>query len=276
MKTRHQNQRRQREEYLTLGPYQVRVVYKNNRHLYLRWNQDRSHLVLTCPWHTTGQQIRQVIEKSEPWIQAQLQKPAPQLRQQVPSKPSYQPGDYAVVWGRKVPVMAGPLGSNKNSTETRNSKPTRGKAQIQWNQDKTALYLPTSTQLHTAADKEKRAELWYRFYGREVLTALEQLRPTVEHLYGTWFTKVTIRWNKTRWGSCNSRLRTLNLNAALGMYPPPALRYVLLHEATHLFHPNHSPAFWAMLAEKEPHHAALRATLERPPGCEAKQVYNQS
>ncbi len=63
--------------------------------------------------------------------------------------------------------------------------------------------------------------------------------------------KVSIRSQKSRWGSCSSR-GTLSFNWRLVMVPPEILDYVILHELVHLEEPNHSPRFWQKLAASDP------------------------
>jgi hypothetical protein len=76
---------------------------------------------------------------------------------------------------------------------------------------------------------------------------------------------VTIRWQKTRWGSCSRRAGTakptLSLNAGLLFLPPHLVRYVILHELCHTTRMDHSPAFWKRLERIEPAAGSLRSEL---------------
>ncbi|MCB1623826.1 MAG: M48 family metallopeptidase [Pseudomonadales bacterium] len=54
---------------------------------------------------------------------------------------------------------------------------------------------------------------------------------------------LSVRQQRTRWGSCSSR-GAINLNASLVFQRPEVVRYLMIHELTHVEHLNHSPRFW--------------------------------
>ena len=57
------------------------------------------------------------------------------------------------------------------------------------------------------------------------------------------YNRVSIRKQKTRWGSCSTK-NNINLNANLLHLPPELIDYVLLHELVHTRVKNHSKDFW--------------------------------
>ena len=64
--------------------------------------------------------------------------------------------------------------------------------------------------------------------------------------HGFHYNKVTIRNQKTRWGSCSSK-NNINLNMKLVRLPDEMIDYVLLHELVHTRIKNHTQAFWTEL-----------------------------
>jgi predicted metal-dependent hydrolase len=75
---------------------------------------------------------------------------------------------------------------------------------------------------------------------------------------------VSIRDQKTRWGSC-SRRATLNFNFRLYYLAPKVRDYVVVHELCHLKEFNHSERFWQLVAQTIPDYKKLRRELKNGP-----------
>ena len=63
-------------------------------------------------------------------------------------------------------------------------------------------------------------------------------------LLGESFGRVTVRCQRTRWGSCSTK-RNLNFNCLLMLAPPEVLDAVVIHEVCHLREMNHSAVFYS-------------------------------
>ncbi len=97
-------------------------------------------------------------------------------------------------------------------------------------------------------DPRPALERWYRRAARaEVTPRLD----TATGRLGREWTRLTIRDQKTRWGSCTSK-GAMSFNWRLLLAPEAVLDYVVWHEACHLVLLDHSPRFWALVAEHCP------------------------
>ena len=89
--------------------------------------------------------------------------------------------------------------------------------------------------------KEKILKEFYRKKAKEIFP---KLLSSWEKLTNQKVQKLTIRDSKTRWGSCNTKKAYINLSLHLVKKPLDAIEYVILHELSHLTHPNHSKEFY--------------------------------
>ena len=95
-------------------------------------------------------------------------------------------------------------------------------------------------------------------------TASLEIPPRVEALakrLGITYGRITLRWQKTRWGSCSGK-GNLNFNCLLALVPPEVRDYVILHELCHRKELNHSPAFWALVEKAMPDYRQCRHWLK--------------
>jgi len=78
--------------------------------------------------------------------------------------------------------------------------------------------------------------------------------------FGFSYRALSIRRQRTRWGSCSVR-GTISLNCCILFQPPEVLRYLLIHELAHTRHMNHSRAYWACVARCCPEYRQLDRQL---------------
>ena len=81
-------------------------------------------------------------------------------------------------------------------------------------------------------------------------------------LDGLAVSRVVIRDQRTRWGSC-AHGGAISLNWRLVQMPDAVRDYVLWHELMHIRVPSHSRKFWAQVMRVCPAHAQARAWLRR-------------
>ncbi len=81
-------------------------------------------------------------------------------------------------------------------------------------------------------------------------------------LVGVGAERVTVRSQRTKWGSCSSR-GGLNFNCLLLLAPEEVLDYVVVHELCHRLEMNHSPRFWEEVRRVLPDYERARRWLRK-------------
>ncbi|MDY4839981.1 MAG: SprT family zinc-dependent metalloprotease [Lachnospiraceae bacterium] len=84
-------------------------------------------------------------------------------------------------------------------------------------------------------------------------------------IVGVNYTRITIRNQKTRWGSCSSK-GGLNFNCLLMLTPPEVIDYVVVHELCHRKEMNHSKAFWDEVEKVLPDYKSAKRWLKENGG----------
>lgn len=95
-----------------------------------------------------------------------------------------------------------------------------------------------------------------------------ELRNAVPELLYPWMQRLNIeqvswslRYMRTRWGTCNPRRKKITLSLTLGQFGRECLEYVLVHELVHLRIHNHGPEFKAEMDRHIPNWRAIQRTL---------------
>lgn len=97
-------------------------------------------------------------------------------------------------------------------------------------------------------------------YRAQAKTYLPQRVAHYAALMGVTPTGVKVTSARKRHGSCSGR-NSLCFSWRLMRYPQAAIDYVVVHELAHIVHKNHSPAFYALIAQYMPDWKARRALL---------------
>lgn len=107
----------------------------------------------------------------------------------------------------------------------------------------------------------KRLEILEKRYKNKARNQFETRVAYYHPMTGGNYTSITVRDQKSRWGSCSSR-GTLSFNYRLIFAPAGVLDYVVVHELCHLTHMNHSKDFWNLVASVMPEYKLHRNWLK--------------
>lgn len=93
---------------------------------------------------------------------------------------------------------------------------------------------------------------------KDIPERVRRFAPQIGVSYG----RITIRNQKTRWGSCSSK-GNLNFNCLLMLAPPEVRDYVVVHELCHRLEMNHSARFWAEVRRVLPEYELRKTWLKQ-------------
>ena len=126
--------------------------------------------------------------------------------------------------------------------------------------------------LASLAERQKVLEKIQPFTEEEIKALIEKARviipERVQHYapkIGVSVGRITIRCQKTRWGSCSSK-GNLNFNCLLMLFPMEVIDSVVVHELCHRKHMNHSAAFYAEVERVFPDYRRCQKWLKENGG----------
>jgi predicted metal-dependent hydrolase len=108
-------------------------------------------------------------------------------------------------------------------------------------------------------DLKKLYEIWLKNFAKRYLP---ERAYQLAGKYGFIINKVSVRNQKTRWGSCSAR-GNLSFNYNLVQYRKEIIDYVIVHELCHRKEMNHSKKFWLLVEKLCPDYKLLRKELKK-------------
>lgn len=214
-------------------PYQIIVSRRARR---LRVTVTPTGVTVTLPEGVRLAEAEQMLQQHSEWVLKQLDHPA-MIRQRATTLPK----DVLLLRGevKKVEILA--------------QKGRQGRMQVVEADDRLLLRVPEGR----AQEGRALALPWLRALARAEIEKTARQRAAQMKVN---YRSITIRDQKTRWGSCSNR-GTLSFNWRLIMAPPQVLDYVVVHELAHLQQPDHSKDFWRLVEHYFPEYKKARAWL---------------
>ena len=116
------------------------------------------------------------------------------------------------------------------------------------------------------ADAGARAlEKWLRaLCAQEIERICERVYPAFEAM-GAAYPEIKLRRMTSRWGSCRPKAGALTFNTGLIHTDEACIEYVVTHEFCHFIHPDHSPAFHALMTRLMPDWRERKKRLNETP-----------
>jgi predicted metal-dependent hydrolase len=114
----------------------------------------------------------------------------------------------------------------------------------------------------SAVQREQVLQRWYRQQLKELIPPLLQ---KWQRALGVQADEWAIKKMKTKWGSCNGKVRRIWLNLELVKKPVQCLEYIVVHELVHLLERYHNDNFLALMNATLPQWRSRRSELNAAP-----------
>lgn len=115
------------------------------------------------------------------------------------------------------------------------------------------------------ADASQRKDVLEAWYRNQIREALPPLLTKWQRVMGVNPRRIHLQRMKTKWGSCNPKLKSIRLNSELARKPVECLEYILVHELAHLRVPKHGSRFVDLLDKSLPQWREIRDLLNALP-----------
>jgi hypothetical protein len=208
------------------------VRHRRARHYILRVTADGA-LRVTMPWRGSRAEAERFVVARHAWIERERYARSLEAGRHGP----WTPGTAISLRGAEVTLEVTPIDGRR----------------VQVTFGECAIIVPgdAATNLRPHVERHLR-----RVAERDLPDRLRVLAAG----HGLQVVGVTVRAQRSRWGSCSPSGR-ISLNWRLIQLPPHVSDYVLLHELAHLRHLNHSTRFWREVDRLCPSHREARAWL---------------
>lgn len=202
----------------------VEVTRKaRQKNLYIRVNPPEGTVTVSAPAEATESAIRYFILQKIPEITRIRDQMLAQARQ---TKREYVSGEACYLWGKPHMLVVTYEGNRYRIEKT----PQR-----------IIMRAPEGASVES---RERALTEWYR---GELKHALPAILKRCEDRVGVKANACSIKYMKTRWGSCNIAEKSILINLQLVHKPVECLEYVLIHELVHLVEKNHTNRFRALV-----------------------------
>ncbi len=111
---------------------------------------------------------------------------------------------------------------------------------------------------------EKIRDLLRKYAEKRLLEVLSaSLSRTLAEFSVVKTPEIRLRLMRAVWGNCRPKAGIITINSRLACYPERLIDYIVLHEVCHLFIPDHSQRFYALMTEHMPDWKKRKEALNR-------------
>lgn len=209
---------------ITISGITIEIHRKKVKNLNVRVYPQDGRVFISCPRLLPASTVRSFAENRIQWINQKLKE----------NGNGKQPVELHYVSGDNIPVW----GEMKILKVVEANKPYRVTVV-----DDTFIEL----RVRPGSTRDKRKKLIQEWYRAELKREIPKLISKWEPVMGVNVNEFGVKNMKTRWGTCNIRVKRIWLNLQLATKDPDCLEYIVVHEMVHLLERLHSPTFYRLM-----------------------------
>ena len=230
---------------MTLGGEPFQYFLKRSKRKTIGFQVARGVLTVTIPFFTSIAATERTIEANRAWIERALAKTKL-------SKPSKTQDLWKSAWSSRSIQVVGIETPVKIEFSSVRRRP--------YYDENSNIFYYYSSEGVTETLVYRAALDFVKYWAHQYLTDMTRQIASQDPFLVQKLKKVKITNANTRWGSC-SALGNVNLSWKLVLTEKKLCEYVVVHELCHLYHLNHSSAFWEKVLEKCPDAMTCRQLL---------------
>lgn len=201
--------------------FKYKIVREKRKTISIRIT-DKGEVLITSPFNVSEETIKTILKKKEKWITNKVQLFANRLSNY--KEKEFVNDEKFLYLGEELQLEFCVIHSKKVYTDIQEGK--------------LKVYLSNCEKNH----QEIRDSI-IDFYRKKATDILSERTKIYSELMKVRPKKITIKDQKTIWGSCSSK-GNLNYNYRIIMAPMEIIDYIVVHELCHLVHMNHSKEYW--------------------------------
>ena len=202
-----------------------KIIRQKRKSVTIHIEEDLSILV-KAPYTISDEEINSILKKNEKWIDKTLKK-----KEALAKQKDWLSNKEILYLGKTLQVCI--------------DEDKMGKVTVSVTDDVFQIVTPNKKDYFLI---KNQVDLYIKRQALELFTILTN---KYCDLLGCQYSTLTLRRQKTRWGSCSSK-GNLSYNIRLMSAPIEIIEYVVLHEVMHLKYFNHSKIFWDAIAQVMP------------------------
>lgn len=206
--------------------FDYHVIYSKRKSIEIRI-EPTGEVQLKVPKNTSDKIIQDVLRKRSQWIVDKIES----LCKIPVQKRQYKSGETVKYLGEQIPTVI--------------MKRHVSKAQISKVDNELILIVPEEV------SNDFISKMMVAFYKKLLKPLIMKRIELYQHHFEYSPNKISVRDQKTRWGSCSSK-RNLSFNYRLLMAPIEVIDYIVIHEMCHMEHMDHSKSYWKRVHEVMP------------------------